>query len=160
MKRLLDVAILITLALSMGACASEASPAPIPTVALDAQAAAPSASAVTASVEVVPAQVAHLSFVISAPVKEILVHEGDEVKAGEPLITLDAPDLEYGQAAAEQAYKSAQVDNFIQSQGRRKFILDRYVWVGGTPEQRRQAEARVDSTQRMRPPVPATRRRP
>ena len=49
-----------------------------------------------------------MSFVISAPVKEILVKEGDVVKAGQPLMILSTLDLELAVKEAEWAVHSAQ----------------------------------------------------
>ena len=63
---------------------------------------------VTASAELVPAQVSKLGFVASGLVKEVFFKEGDQVKAGDVLITLDAPDLQFSVTAAEAALRSAQ----------------------------------------------------
>jgi multidrug resistance efflux pump len=99
--------------------------------------------AITASVEVVPANVANMSFGLSAPVKSISVREGDQVHAGQALISLDTPDLAFAELAAEAALKSATADAFIQSQGRRKWDGFKFVWMSGPPEQRQEAEAKV-----------------
>lgn len=64
--------------------------------------------AVVASAVVVPSQVTQLGFLISATAKEIPVQEGDTVKAGQTLILLDTPDLQYAVVAAEAAVRSAQ----------------------------------------------------
>ena len=63
---------------------------------------------VTASAVVVPAQVADLGFLMSAIAREIPVREGDAVKAGQPLVILDAPDLQFAVIEAEAALRSAQ----------------------------------------------------
>ena len=63
---------------------------------------------VTASAVAAPAQVSKLGFVASGLVKEVFVKEGDQVKAGDVLITLDAPELQYAVTAAEAALRSAQ----------------------------------------------------
>ena len=64
---------------------------------------------VIASAVVVPAQQAQMSFVISAPVKEVLVKEGDVVKAGQALILLSTLDLELSVTEAELGVRSAQL---------------------------------------------------
>ncbi len=61
---------------------------------------------VIASAKVTPVQVSQLGFTISALVKEIPVHEGEQVKEGQPLVILDTPDLEFTVIAAEQDYAS------------------------------------------------------
>ena len=75
---------------------------------------------ITASAIIVPAQVTKLSFLSSALVKEIAVKEGDNVQAGDVLVVLDAPDLQYAVTAAEAALRSAQTNAIIQSYGRVK----------------------------------------
>ena len=91
---------------------------------------------VSASATVVPADVADLAFLISAPVGRVMVSEGQAVHQGATLLTLDAPDLAYGVKAAQDALTSAQANEYIQSQGRRKWDGKKYVWVAGPPEQR------------------------
>jgi multidrug resistance efflux pump len=98
---------------------------------------------VSASVDVVPADVARLSFVVSAPVKEVLVSEGDEVHAGDRLVVLDTPDLSYALTAAQEALKSAEADEYIQGQGRRKWDGTKFVWLSGPPQQRQLAHAKT-----------------
>lgn len=61
---------------------------------------------VVASAEVEPAQVVELGFTVSAMVKEIPVKEGDVVNAGDVLMTLSMPDLEYAVIAAESDYNA------------------------------------------------------
>lgn len=145
MKRWLHVAFCVSVALALAACSGSAPAAP--TSAATPSPAPASTSAVTASVKVVPAQVADLSFVVSGPVKDVAVKAGDQVRAGQSLITLDAPDLAYAETAAEAALKSAQADAFIQSQGRRKWDGFKFVWNSGPPEQRQEADARVVQAQ-------------
>jgi HlyD family secretion protein len=102
---------LVTLAfvLGMAGCAPADAETPIPTIALD-----PGNSfnkgIVQASAEVVPSQEAHLSFVISGPIEELSIEEGDLVEAGQILATLGAPDLEYGVLQAEAAVRQAEFD--------------------------------------------------
>ena len=74
---------------------------------------------VSASATVVPADVADLAFLISAPVARVMVSEGQAVHQGDTLITLDAPELSYGVKAAQDALTSAQANEYIQSQTRR-----------------------------------------
>lgn len=61
---------------------------------------------VIASAEVEPLRVSQLGFTVSAPVKEIPFQEGDTVKAGDVLMTLNMPELEYNILAAEADYKA------------------------------------------------------
>lgn len=65
-------------------------------------------SSVVASAVIVPAQAADLGFINGAIIREINVNEGDFVKAGDTLASLDTPDLEYAMTAAEAGYRSAQ----------------------------------------------------
>jgi HlyD family secretion protein len=70
---------------------------------------------VTASAVIVPAQVSELGFLISGIAKEVPVKEGDSVKAGQTLIVLDKPDLEFAVTGAQAALRSAQADAEIRS---------------------------------------------
>ncbi len=82
---------------------------------------APSAqSDVTASALFVPVQVSNLGFVTAGLVKEVLVEEGDAVNAGDVLVVLDSPDLQFAVTAAEAALRSAQVNAELQRYGRVK----------------------------------------
>jgi len=65
-------------------------------------------SSVTASAVIVPAQAAELGFLNAAIIREVDVQQGDTVKAGDTLASLDTPELEYAATAAEAAYRSAQ----------------------------------------------------
>src|SRR4026208_1807686 len=56
---------------------------------------------VVASAVVVPAQISKMAFLSSAPVKEVTVKEGDVVTAGQTLVALNVPELEYGVIASE-----------------------------------------------------------
>jgi len=51
-----------------------------------------------------------VSFNLSAPVQEVLVKEGDVVKAGQPLVKLYAPDLEGEVTRAELAAKVGELE--------------------------------------------------
>lgn len=75
---------------------------------------------VIASAVFVPTQVSELGFVTSGLVREILVKEGDLVKAGDVLIVLDAPEFQFSVTAAEAALRSAQVNAELQRYGRIK----------------------------------------
>lgn len=75
---------------------------------------------VVASAVFVPAQVSELGFVTSGMVKEVVVKEGDSVKAGDVLVVLDAPDLQFNVTASEAALRSAQVHAELQRYGRVK----------------------------------------
>lgn len=68
----------------------------------------PTSRGVLAEGELVPLQFATLSFQTGGRVAAILVEEGDEVQAGDPLIQLDATDLELALAQAEARLNSAQ----------------------------------------------------
>jgi RND family efflux transporter MFP subunit len=70
---------------------------------------------VTASAVVVPAQVSEMSFLISGIAKEVPVKEGDTVKAGQTLIVLDTPTLEFAVAGAQAGLRGAQAQAEIQS---------------------------------------------
>ena len=88
---------------------------------------------VNASAVFAPAQVSKLGFVISGLVREVLVKEGDQVKAGDVLMTLDAPDLQYAVTAAEAALRSAQGDAELQRYGRVKNIRNGKVFWDALP---------------------------
>jgi HlyD family secretion protein len=70
---------------------------------------------VTASAVVVPAQVSEMSFLISGIAKEVPVKEGDTVKAGQTLIVLDTPTLEFAVTGAQAGLRGAQAQAEIQS---------------------------------------------
>jgi HlyD family secretion protein len=103
-----SVVSVVILSLVITGCAPAATATPIPPVTLDT---APSeVTNVKASAEVVPVQEASLSFLISGPLEEVTVSEGDTVAAGQTLATLSSPDLEYGLLQAEAAARSAEFD--------------------------------------------------
>jgi membrane fusion protein, multidrug efflux system len=77
---------------------------------------------VAASAVFVPAQVSELGFVAPGLVKEVLFKEGDQVKAGDVLIVLDAPELQYAVTAADAALRSAQGNAELQKYARVKDI--------------------------------------
>ncbi len=70
---------------------------------------------VTASAVIVPEQVSELGFLISGIAKEIPVKEGDAVKAGQTLIVLDTPNLEFAVTGAQASLRAAQAQAEIRS---------------------------------------------
>ena len=81
----------LAVTLILTACGTPATPTPPPVqteVPAPTQTGFTSSDAVIASAEIIPAQDTQISFVISAPVKEVLVKEGDVVTAGQTLMTL------------------------------------------------------------------------
>ncbi|MBL8091963.1 MAG: efflux RND transporter periplasmic adaptor subunit [Anaerolineales bacterium] len=81
-----------------------------------------SSDSVIASAKVIPAQISKLSFLISALVKEIEVKEGDIVQAGDVLITLNTPDLEYAVIAAQEDYNARALAAELQKAERVKYV--------------------------------------
>ena len=103
---------------------------------------------IVASAVVVPAQISRLSFLTAAPVKEVVVGEGDEVTAGQTLAVLNTPDLEYSVIAAQEAFRSKQAYAELQ---RYKRVLDirngKKFWDVAPPEVRQRADAQAASAQ-------------
>lgn len=101
---------------------------------------------VVASALVVPAQITRLSFLTSALVKEVAVREGDDVTAGQTLVTLNTPDLEYNVIAAQEEFRSRQAYAELQ---RYKRVLDirkgKKFWDVVPPEVRQKADAEAAS---------------
>ena len=103
---------------------------------------------VMASAIVVPAQVSQLGFLISALAKEVPVKEGDPVKAGQTLIVLDTPDLEFAVTEAQAALHSAQAYADLQKYGRVKDRRNGKIFYDAVPvEFRQRADARVQQAQ-------------
>src|SRR5215212_5223460 len=75
----------------------------------------PAQTTVTASAVVVPAHVSEMSFLISGIARDIPVKEGDTVKAGQTLIVLDTPTLEFAVTEAQAGLRGAQAQAEIQS---------------------------------------------
>ena len=73
---------------------------------------------VIASAVALPAQVTQLGFTISALVKEIPVKEGDTVQAGQTLMVLDTPELDFAVLAADAAFKNASINAELQDADR------------------------------------------
>lgn len=92
--------------LMLTACASPTPAALVPTAAPVENIPMTSSDVVVASAEVEPAHVSQIAFTISALVKEIPISEGDLVKAGDTLIVLNTPDLEYAVIAAEADFNA------------------------------------------------------
>ncbi|UCG25726.1 MAG: HlyD family efflux transporter periplasmic adaptor subunit [Chloroflexota bacterium] len=63
-----------------------------------------------AKARLVPDQFANLSFVAAGIVEEILVEEGDDVTAGDPLVKLKAGEQENAQAQAQARLAAAEID--------------------------------------------------
>jgi RND family efflux transporter MFP subunit len=63
---------------------------------------------VTASAVVVPAQVSELGFLISGIAKDIPIKEGDTVQAGQALMVLDTPELQFAVTEAQARVRAAQ----------------------------------------------------
>src|SRR5689334_13971518 len=68
---------------------------------------------VIASARVVPAQETYMSFPLSARVGEVLVQEGEAVKAGQKLLALDSPELELAVTAAEADVKAKEAEYIL-----------------------------------------------
>jgi len=82
---------------------------PVSTVlASDANRSVSAQESVTASAVIVPAQISELGFLISGIAKDVPVNEGGSVKAGQTLLVLDTPDLEFAVTEAQAALRSAQ----------------------------------------------------
>ena len=78
---------------------------------------------VTASAVIVPAQVSELGFLISGMAKDIPVKEGDTVKAGQTLMVLDTPDLQFAVTEAEAGLRAAQANAEI----RKNDVIKKYI---------------------------------
>jgi len=124
-----------------------ASTAAVPTVAVPTTAATEAAGTVSASAVVEPVQQSEMAFLIAAPVKQVNAKAGDRVKAGQSLIVLDTPDLEYAVTGAEAELKSAQANAALQHNRRKKWNGRRFVYVSSPPEWKQQADARVVQAQ-------------
>ena len=103
---------------------------------------------VVASAVAVPAQITRLSFLTSALVKEVSVKEGDDVTAGQTLVTLNTPEMEYNVLAAQEDFRSKQAYAELQ---RYKRVLDirkgKKFWDLVPPEVRQRADAQAASAQ-------------
>ncbi len=130
----------------LAACAPGSTPAAVvPTAVPTAVSRAPGTVGASAVVE--PVQRANMGFLLGAPVKQVYVKAGDRVNAGQPLIMLDTPDLEYAITAAEAELSSAQANAALQRMGRKKWNGNQWVFVSTPPEWKQQADARVTQAQ-------------
>jgi RND family efflux transporter MFP subunit len=121
MKRLSWSLLILTILLT--ACASPAAPVAVPTTSAPVEVfIPPPADVVVASAKIAPAQIVELGFTISALVKEVTVKEGDTVQAGQTLITLDVPDMEFAVVAAEEAFRSADIAAQLQKADTVKYV--------------------------------------
>jgi RND family efflux transporter MFP subunit len=103
---------------------------------------------VTASAVVVPAQITELGFLISGIAKDVAVKEGDAVTAGQSLIVLDTPDLQFAVTEAQAALRSAQADATVQSYRRVKSKRNGKVFYDAVPaEVRQRIDAKVQQAQ-------------
>jgi RND family efflux transporter MFP subunit len=106
--------VLITLiALTLAACSRGATPEVIPTISLDSsstQPSSPSAGNISASGLVVPVKQVELAFSTLGTVEAVEVEAGDQVKADQPLVTLDTAILESKVKEAEANVVIADMD--------------------------------------------------
>jgi HlyD family secretion protein len=140
---LLGAGILVLIAAAgCGSAPAAVSPTTAPVTAASTEAAA---GQVTATVQVEPVRTSDLSLLISGRVKEVLVRPGDEVKAGEVLIILEAPELEYAAVSAQAEADSAEINQFLQRSTRDYRVWNgrKWIWTGGLPELRLAADARL-----------------
>jgi HlyD family secretion protein len=102
----------------------------------------------TASAVVVPAQAAELGFLISAIARDIPVKEGDTVQAGQTLMVLETPDLQFAVTAAQAALHSAQAYADLQKYQKVKDRRNGKIFFDTIPEEYRQrADAKVQQAQ-------------
>ena len=133
--------------LAMAGCSAAATPTPIPAISLGASDTS-TTSQVKASAVAVPAQEAHLSFVISGVVEDITVAEGDQVQAGQALANLDTSELEYDVISAEAALTVAEVDAKMARLRKRQFDFRTFKFVHVSPpgEKILEADSRVEQS--------------
>lgn len=132
----------------VASCGSVANVTPIPTISLNASDTS-GISLVKASAVVVPAQETRLSFVMSGLVKEVTIEKGDQVQAGQTLMTLDTTELEFDKVAAEAALTSAEMDAQIQREFRKRinFNTGNFMLVSPPEEKIAIADANVEQMQ-------------
>lgn len=108
----------------------------------------PADGTVIASAVIVPAQISEMGFVISAPVREVTVKEGDKVQAGQMLVILDTPDLEFSVVEAEAAVRSARADAEIQRyRNKTRNQAGKVIYLSGPRELIDVADAKVQQSQ-------------
>ncbi len=112
-KRLIFAALVLFFGGMLAACtgAAQTAATPIPTISLE-NTSSQSGGRVTASAEVVPVEHVNLGFALTGMVKSVEVQVGDQVTAGQTLMTLDTAILEaqVKQAEANLKVAQAQVD--------------------------------------------------
>ena len=105
---------------------------------------------VTASAVIVPAHVAELGLLISGIAKEIPVKEGELVKAGQTLLVLDTPALEFAVTEAQAALRSAQSYADLQKYRRVENRRNGKIFYDVIPvEARQRADVRVQQAQAL-----------
>ena len=124
----------LALTVMLAACGSPSSPPPVLTDVPAAPTTGLILSGVVASAVAVPVRNTQMSFVISAPVKEVYVKEGDVLTAGHALAAIYSPDLELAVASADLELQAAEFEFTYWIPARH----DR------PPERRQQAEAEVE----------------
>lgn len=124
-------------------------PTPLPTSAPTASASSSDSASgeLTASAVVAPAQTSQLGFLLSAPVKEVDIKEGDSVKAGQTLVVLNTPQLGLAVDAAQAAVISAQAKAVIRSYQHKEVIDGKVYYLSGPPELRQIANIQVVQAQ-------------
>jgi len=156
MKRIYWIIILVSVAaLVMASCGAVTTPAPIPTISLDAADTA-ALNQVQASAVVVPAREARLSFVIAGMVETVNIKEGDLVQAGQTLVTLDTTEMEFDIVSAKAALTSAELDAQIQNQRRKRFNSStfNFEYVSPPAEKILEADSKIEQ---MRAALEATK---
>ena len=129
----------LILAIAAGGCAS---PTAVATKSVPPTPSAP-AGAVTASASVEPVETSSPAFLIAAPVREVDVKPGDQVKAGQTLVVLDTPALQYVVTGAQAEVQSAQANANLQRMAHKTWNGFKWVSLSGPPELRKIADARV-----------------
>jgi len=138
----------VSLVLVVAGCAPATTATPIPPVVLDTSGTS-APNQVKASAVVVPAQESRLSFVISGLVEEVAVEEGEQVQAGQALVTLDTTELEFSVVAAEAALTSVEIDAKMQRYRRKQINYDtgKFQYLSGPREKILVADAKVEQMQ-------------
>lgn len=101
------------------------------------------AGVVSASVSLEPVTASDLAFLIAAPVKEVDVKAGEQVKAGQTLVVLDTPALQYAVTGAQAEVQSARANANLQRMAHKTWNGSKFVSLSGPPELRRIADARL-----------------
>jgi RND family efflux transporter MFP subunit len=105
---------------------------------------------ITASALVVPAHVAELGFLISGLAKEVPLKEGDSAQAGQTLMVLDTPELQFAVEEAQAAFRSAQSYADLQKYRRVKNRRNGKIFYDVVPAVFRQrADVKVQQAQAM-----------